>query len=58
MIVQCCMCHRIREGKNWVRTQDPAEVARKASHTFCPKCEKQFRRRWGLQIVTAEKNAA
>ncbi len=53
MTIQCCMCHRVREGSNWVRVQDPAVVARKASHTFCPRCEKEFRRRWGLKAKEA-----
>jgi hypothetical protein len=48
MIVQCCMCHRVREKASWVRVPDPARVSREASHTFCPNCEQRFRRRWGL----------
>jgi hypothetical protein len=48
MPVQCCMCHRVREGSEWVRVREPAAVARSASHTFCPLCEQKFRQRWGL----------
>jgi len=49
MIVQCCMCHRVREGAAWVRVREPAAVARQANHTFCPECERKFRHRWGLE---------
>ncbi len=48
MTVQCCMCHHVRRDAGWVRVRDPAIVARTASHTFCPKCEQEFRQRWGL----------
>jgi len=53
MTVQCCMCHRVRVETNWVRVRDPAAVSRTASHTFCPRCEQQFRRRWGLVMKKA-----
>ena len=48
MTVQCCLCHRVRKESDWQKIQDPAGIARTASHTFCPRCEQKFRRRWGL----------
>ena len=48
MTVQCCMCHKVRDGQRWQRSRDAASIARQASHTFCPRCEQKFRHRWGL----------
>ncbi len=48
MTVQCCMCHRVRRDKDWQRVRDAAAISRTATHTFCPQCERKFRRRWGL----------
>ena len=48
MVIQCCMCHKVRRGEGWVKVRDAARVSRSASHTFCPVCETEFRRKWGL----------
>ena len=39
MKVQCCVCHKVREGKTW-SADDSYDVPRKdVSHGYCPKCE-------------------
>ena len=48
MIIQCCMCHRVKRGSGWARVRNAPEISRSASHTFCPACETEFRRKWGL----------
>lgn len=35
MIVQCCVCHRVREGKEWNRIAPSDHVV---SHSYCPEC--------------------
>jgi hypothetical protein len=34
MTVQCCVCHRIKEGDKW----EEAAGLVLASHTYCPNC--------------------
>ncbi len=40
MVVQCCVCKKIRENDSWVEATfyfDPEE----ASHGYCPACSAQ-----------------
>ena len=39
MIVQCCVCEKVREGSDWFvlgKPVDPHETA--ISHGYCPTC--------------------
>jgi len=38
MVVQCCVCKRIRVEDNWVGVANPESIARTASHGYCPTC--------------------
>src|SRR5690606_1265384 len=38
MVVQCCACKRVRTESGWTEVSDPEDVARHASHGYCPSC--------------------
>ena len=40
MVVQCCVCQKVREGKEWIAVEAPYLTAHIVSHTYCPVCEK------------------
>ena len=40
MVVQCCVCQKVREGEEWIAVEDLSLSARVVSHTYCPVCEK------------------
>jgi len=46
MVVQCCVCHRVREGKEWTRN---AQSDSMVSHSYCPECLTETKR----QIIAA-----
>jgi len=49
MIVQCCICQRVRDGEAW-RPADPAELkGNNISHGYCPDCEDKYRADNGLK---------
>lgn len=37
MTTVCCVCHRTKSGKRWVKKQK-AENERRTSHGYCPEC--------------------
>lgn len=37
MMVQCCVCKRIRQGDAWTDASE-AENGREVSHGYCPAC--------------------
>ncbi len=41
VIIQCCVCLRVRQGNKWTSVAKPYKVMRHASHTYCPKCMKE-----------------
>lgn len=41
MIVQCCLCKKVRQGKQWV-IANPSDLAdAHVSHGYCPACAAQ-----------------
>ena len=40
MVVQCCVCQKVREGEEWIAVEDPYLSMRSVSHTYCPVCKK------------------
>ena len=40
MIIQCCVCLKVREENQWVVVEEPYVVMQYASHTYCPECKK------------------
>jgi len=40
MLIQCCVCLKVRQGKKWVTVAKPYQAMRNASHTYCPECLK------------------
>ena len=41
MTIQCCMCHKIRERSEWIRSEVPRRD--EVSHTYCPACFDEFK---------------
>jgi hypothetical protein len=40
MVVQCCVCQKVREGSEWVAVEEPYLATRRISHSYCPICKK------------------
>jgi len=40
VIIQCCVCLKVREGDRWIVVEEPYTVMQHASHTYCPLCKK------------------
>ncbi|RJP71692.1 MAG: hypothetical protein C4532_07020 [Candidatus Abyssobacteria bacterium SURF_17] len=40
IVIQCCVCLRVRKGDAWLVVDKPYQVMRDASHTYCPRCMK------------------
>gem|GEM_PF-3139496 len=38
MLVQCCVCKKIRKGKRWVDITSPLSACCHISHGYCPVC--------------------
>lgn len=38
MIVQCCVCGKIRRGERWVRCSESVLEGEVVSHGYCPEC--------------------
>jgi hypothetical protein len=38
MVVQCCLCRRVRNGKQWVEPTPTDLVDEHVSHGYCPVC--------------------
>ncbi|HNR31862.1 MAG TPA: hypothetical protein PKI11_13315 [Candidatus Hydrogenedentes bacterium] len=38
MIVQCCVCGKVRKGAIWVLVQAPLSRHAEVSHGYCPGC--------------------
>lgn len=36
LLVQCCVCRRVRQGESWRRRNVPTGVG--VSHGYCPVC--------------------
>lgn len=41
MKVQCCVCHKLREGDQWKKAQPGETSGERISHGYCPKCAAQ-----------------
>jgi hypothetical protein len=41
VVIQCCVCLRVRQGNRWTSVAKPYKVMRRASHTYCPRCMKE-----------------
>jgi hypothetical protein len=45
LIVQCCVCKRVRSRTGrWYRRRD-LSATRERSHTYCPRCAQEARQR-------------
>ena len=40
MEIQCCMCHKIQRGADWVAPGDGTST-KSVSHSYCPVCARQ-----------------
>ncbi len=52
MLIQCCVCHRYREGVRWKTERPPKRRGEFVSHSYCPTCAQQLiseMRRRGLR---------
>jgi len=38
MVVQCCMCKKVRRGTRWLQVVDAGLLAEGVSHGYCPVC--------------------
>jgi len=38
MVVQCCVCGKVRSGERWVRMGKGALLTGAVSHGYCPSC--------------------
>lgn len=38
MVVQCCVCKKIRLNSEWVKPSKEQLYNEKISHTYCPAC--------------------
>ena len=38
MLVQCCICGRIRKGKEWLQMEALDVTGEDTSHGYCPVC--------------------
>lgn len=38
MVVQCCVCKRIRENNSWAKPTLPLTNEKAMSHGYCPNC--------------------
>lgn len=38
MVVQCCVCHRVRQSEGWVEVTPPCGHTEHVSHGYCPHC--------------------
>ncbi|GMU92264.1 MAG: hypothetical protein AMXMBFR4_13220 [Candidatus Hydrogenedentota bacterium] len=38
MIVQCCVCEKVREGGQWFLLSKPVQMDETISHGYCPDC--------------------
>jgi len=41
MMVQCCVCRKIRRPEGWVDPPVQPNLLKEASHGYCPDCAKQ-----------------
>lgn len=38
MIIQCCVCKKVRNKSRWIELSDTLDVEARISHGYCPKC--------------------
>jgi len=38
MVVQCCVCKKVRTGHGWISEKTLRELKESISHGYCPKC--------------------
>ncbi|MBI5092606.1 MAG: hypothetical protein HZB26_09210 [Candidatus Hydrogenedentes bacterium] len=38
MMIQCCVCKKVKTGSSWAGVPNPEVVAAHASHGYCPTC--------------------
>lgn len=65
MIVQCCVCHRVRDEGDWVESLAVLDQS-KISHGYCPRCAAQayeqvrqhLREVKGIDLPTYDEEAA
>ena len=41
MVIQCCVCRKIRQGTSWVAAQQTPQNRNEVSHSYCPECAKR-----------------
>lgn len=41
MVVQCCLCQKVRQGKQWESVSESTKLPKEVSHGYCPTCAKQ-----------------
>lgn len=54
MTTVCCVCHRTKSGKRWVKKEKPKDEGR-TSHGYCPECYQATMER--LQVDHLEQQA-
>ena len=42
MIIQCCVCQKVRLENQWVEAIANLSAENEISHTYCPACKAQF----------------
>ncbi|NIA14079.1 MAG: hypothetical protein GWP08_08355 [Nitrospiraceae bacterium] len=53
MIVQCCLCKKVRRGKRWEKPHARELDDKHVSHGYCPVCaDKAFTEMRGLICAT------
>ena len=57
MIVQCCVCQKLREDGVWVRKVVPPEEVKTISHTYCPSCLEETQRQLREELAKRRKAA-
>lgn len=38
MLVQCCVCKKVRKGGTWTHVSEKELASQHVSHGYCPKC--------------------
>jgi len=48
---QCCVCKKLRQENEWIRSKEP--ITEKLSHTYCPACLSQTVRAMRAEVAAA-----
>ena len=41
MVIECCVCKRMRADGRWVHRDDPGPADADVSHGYCPECARK-----------------